>query len=314
MEDAIFVFDESNSIIDFNAAAEAIIGSEVSENNTEQTELIFKKFPSFKSILKNMRHSEVPIHVDGQKRIYDIRVSNLLDYNGNTIGRIMALRDITARKRAIETILESEEKFKFLAENMADIVWTLDMDFNADYVSPSIEKVLGFTPEERKQQKFEEMITPESLERIMAVLSEEIQRDDTEDSNPDRSIILDVEYYHKNGSTVWMENIVKAIRDQTGSAVGMYGSSRNITDRKKAEADLLLEKGKLQEAILEIKKLSGMLPICSHCKNIRDDKGYWNQIENYIEKHSEAEFSHGLCPKCIDEIYGEEEWYKKGAK
>ncbi len=59
----------------------------------------------------------------------------------------------------------------------------------------------------------------------------------------------------------------------------------------------------LQKALEEVKILSGFLPICSSCKNIRDDKGYWNQIENYISKHSEAEFSHSICPECAKKIY-----------
>ena len=53
------------------------------------------------------------------------------------------------------------------------------------------------------------------------------------------------------------------------------------------------------------------MPICASCKKIRDDKGYWNQIEGYIETHSDASFSHGLCPECMDNIYGNEGWYKK---
>ena len=59
----------------------------------------------------------------------------------------------------------------------------------------------------------------------------------------------------------------------------------------------------------EIKTLSGLLPICASCKKIRDDKGYWNQIEGYIQKHSAAKFSHGMCPKCSDELYGKKDWY-----
>ena len=67
----------------------------------------------------------------------------------------------------------------------------------------------------------------------------------------------------------------------------------------------------VQDALAKIKTLRGMLPICASCKKIRDDKGYWNQIENFILDHSEAEFSHGLCPECMDKLYGDEEWYKK---
>ena len=72
---------------------------------------------------------------------------------------------------------------------------------------------------------------------------------------------------------------------------------------KKSNSELLLQKEKLETALFEIKTLSGMLPICSYCKKIRDDKGYWNQIESYIHKHSRAEFSHGICPECAKNYY-----------
>jgi len=65
----------------------------------------------------------------------------------------------------------------------------------------------------------------------------------------------------------------------------------------------------LQEALSEVKQLSGLLPICATCKKIRDDKGYWNTLEAYIEKHSDASFSHGLCSECSDELYGDKDWY-----
>ena len=70
----------------------------------------------------------------------------------------------------------------------------------------------------------------------------------------------------------------------------------------------------LERALSEIKQLSGMLPICSSCKKIRDDNGYWNLLESYIESHSDALFSHGMCPDCSDQIYGNEAWYLKMKK
>jgi len=78
-----------------------------------------------------------------------------------------------------------------------------------------------------------------------------------------------------------------------------------VTERKKSEAErenLILE---LQNALLEVKTLSGLLPICSSCKKIRDDHGYWIQVETYISKHSEATFTHGLCPECLKQYYPE---------
>lgn len=70
-------------------------------------------------------------------------------------------------------------------------------------------------------------------------------------------------------------------------------------------------KKNLEKTENELKVLSGLFPICANCKKIRDDKGYWNQIESYIEMHSEAKFSHSICEKCTEEIYGDEDWYKK---
>jgi hypothetical protein len=76
----------------------------------------------------------------------------------------------------------------------------------------------------------------------------------------------------------------------------------DITKRKMLEADL--EK-RLQDALDQIKVLSGILPICSSCKRIRDDRGCWNQLEIYIKENSEAVFSHGICPDCAKKIYPE---------
>ncbi len=66
---------------------------------------------------------------------------------------------------------------------------------------------------------------------------------------------------------------------------------------------------KLEKALAEVKTLRGLMPLCSNCKKIRDDEGYWDELEDYIEKHSEGRFSHGICPKCFDSLYGDEEWY-----
>ena len=80
---------------------------------------------------------------------------------------------------------------------------------------------------------------------------------------------------------------------------------KEIAEHKRTEELLRQESDKLKETMAEVKILSGMLPICSSCKKIRDDKGYWNQIESYIGDHSEAEFSHGICPDCAKKLYPE---------
>jgi signal transduction histidine kinase len=82
----------------------------------------------------------------------------------------------------------------------------------------------------------------------------------------------------------------------------IYSHEKNIENYTN---NLLEEKEKTELALAEIKQLKGMLPICSNCKKIRDDKGYWNHLELYIEEHSDASFSHGICPECIKKLYPE---------
>ena len=80
---------------------------------------------------------------------------------------------------------------------------------------------------------------------------------------------------------------------------------QEIAGRKKVEEALRKERNRLKSALAKVKTLSGFLPICADCKKIRDDKGYWNQIEAYIRDHSEAEFSHSICPDCKKRLYAE---------
>ncbi|MFA5904656.1 MAG: hypothetical protein WC836_12040 [Desulfobacula sp.] len=85
-----------------------------------------------------------------------------------------------------------------------------------------------------------------------------------------------------------------------------------ITLQRKAMDEKRIEALRREQQILEDTKiLRGLLPICASCKKIRDDKGYWNRIETYIESHSDAQFSHGLCRDCMEKLYGDQDWYKK---
>ncbi|MCB2181730.1 MAG: PAS domain S-box protein [Desulfobulbaceae bacterium] len=100
--------------------------------------------------------------------------------------------------------------------------------------------------------------------------------------------------------------------DDEGHMTGTVHVARDISEQKEAELEKIELITQLQDALSRVKQLSGFLPICASCKKIRDDKGYWNQIEEYIRSHSEAEFSHGLCPECACKLYPE--FYAKKKK
>jgi PAS domain S-box-containing protein len=93
------------------------------------------------------------------------------------------------------------------------------------------------------------------------------------------------------------------LTDENGEHTGMIGYTLDITDAKNLEQEREQLITKLEDALTKVKTLSGLLPICSSCKKIRDDKGYWNQIETYISRHSKAAFSHSICPECIKKLY-----------
>jgi PAS domain S-box-containing protein len=101
-----------------------------------------------------------------------------------------------------------------------------------------VEKVLGFPPEERMQQRLSDMIPPSSLEKLLAVYAEELRREEGGTADPDRSITIELEHYHRDGSLLWFENKVKAQRDEGGKIKGIYGVSRDISQRKAEEATL----------------------------------------------------------------------------
>lgn len=100
----------------------------------------------------------------------------------------------------------------------------------------------------------------------------------------------------------YANNLANLARDDKRLRAINTGQEIEIT---KQNEELVKKNAILQDALTEVKQLSGLLPICASCKKIRDDKGYWNQIEAYISAHSEAEFSHSMCPECAKEFYPE---------
>lgn len=107
----------------------------------------------------------------------------------------------------------------------------------------------------------------------------------------------------------WLFITVDPIFSKTGNMINAVHIARDVTQRiliQEERNKLFLD---LKKSLAQIKTLSGLVPICSYCKKIRDDKGYWSLLESYIEKHSEVSFSHGMCPECSEKLYGREDWY-----
>ncbi len=171
------------------------------------------------------------------------------DVQGNFKQTHCIFQDITERKKTENALKESELKYRFLTEQMNDIVWTLNLELQTTYVSPSIKKVLGFTPEERMKQKVQEQLTPQSMFKVQEFLKNELMLEQQGLVDADRTINIELEYYHKDGSTRWLENVISGIRDDEGKLYGFHGVSRDVTLRKKNELDFRELYNRSEEAL-----------------------------------------------------------------
>ncbi|MFH2058124.1 MAG: hypothetical protein ABIJ59_04400 [Pseudomonadota bacterium] len=113
-------------------------------------------------------------------------------------------------------------------------------------------------------------------------------------------------FYSPTGGEMW-----KVLFNRFLALFAIWTTTILTLQRKRIEEDRLKAVQEAKELLEETKILRGLLPICASCKKIRDDKGYWNQIEIFIEKHSDAHFSHGICQDCQEKLYGDQDWFKK---
>jgi PAS domain S-box-containing protein len=198
------------------------------------------------------------------------------------------------QKRAEESLRDSEERYRLLVDLSPDgiCMYTKGRDV---FANKSMATILGLQrPEELIGKQHLDLIHPEYRELVKERMAAELTHDMPVPMVEEKVIRYD-------GTVVDVE-VAAAPISYRGQPAGL-AVIRDITARKEAEEkreQLLVE---LQNALAEVKKLSGFLPICASCKKIRDDKGYWQQIERYISDHSEALFSHSICPDCARKLY-----------
>lgn len=158
-------------------------------------------------------------------------------------------------------------------------------------ISDQVQTMLGYHPSGLIGRHFSDLFPREHLSR-----SELLERLRTYDA-----VLVNQKFLRADGSIVLLDVTAALIQGEAGEVILL--SIRGTAERQQAEARqnrLLIE---LQKALEKVKLLSGFLPICSYCKRIRDDEGYWTQVEEFIRTHSEADFSHSICPTCLELNY-----------
>ena len=156
----------------------------------------------------------------------------VLEAIGKSLGVVLE------RLKTRENLRKSEARYRLLAEETTDVIWTSDLSLRFNFISPSVERQRGYTPQEAVTQTIQEIMTPESAGRIQMALMEEITREQRGEHDPYHSRTTEVEMRCKDGSTVWCEAISRFLRDENGNPVGIIGVTRDITDRRRAEESL----------------------------------------------------------------------------
>lgn len=245
------------------------------------------------------------IHFDqaGHSRNVEVHAYPIFDDEGNVSQIIEYTLDITERKRMEEALRESEIKFRSATQFANDAIISSDEGGNIVFWNNAALEMFGYQEEEIIGRSLTVLMPENFREAHQRGLSEHPSKGDS------RIIGKTVEMIGltKDGDQFPIELSISSWK--SGKELFYTGVIRDISERKQIEQerDQLIKD--LQRSLATVKRLSGMLPICASCKKIRDDKGYWNQIEAYIHEHSDATFSHGICPECAKRLYPE--YYKE---
>jgi PAS domain S-box-containing protein len=223
--------------------------------------------------------------------------SMIKDAKGDSLYFISHVQDITQRRQAEEALRESERKYQDLYDNAPDMFVSIDAK-TATMIqcNQTLANVLGYKKEEIIGRPIFDLYTPDSAVYAKSNIFPVFVKTGTIKEE-------ELQLQRKDGSTIDTSLNVSAVKDEKGNILLSRSIFRDITKRKQAEEEREKLIKNLQEALQEIKTLRGILPLCSFCKKIRDDKGYWEQVDVYIHKYSQADISHSICPDCAEKHY-----------
>lgn len=188
------------------------------------------------------------------------------------------------------------EVMQTVLDASTDPIFSILEDGTYRYVNEAFARPFGKAPEEVIGRRIWDLFDPAEAEKRMAVVHQAFATRET--------IVFEVRVPTREGDRHYITS-VRPIPGPDGAIASVVCISKEITDRKRIELERERLIEELREALARVHTLTGLLPICAHCNKIRDDHGTWIRIESYVSAHSEAKFSHGVCPDCLHREYPE---------
>jgi len=216
---------------------------------------------------------------------------------GTITGAVLIFNDISERQTAEESL----SRLAAIITSSDDSIYGGTLDGRITHWNAAAEKMYGYSAAEAIGCPLSMLLPDGGLDDISDKIGRIV--------SGETSVRYETVRKRRDGTLLDVSVRTSAILDSNGKVVGIAGIARDIGDRKKADAEresLILQ---LQESLANVKRLSGLLPICASCKKIRDDGGYWSEVETYISQNSDADFSHGICPDCARKLYPD--YFKK---
>lgn len=250
--------------------------------------------PGIRTLQSNtIEKEEVPFtRENGSPGTLELYTFPIRDDNEEISGIVEYVRDISVRKHA-EQQAEMEKRFsESLINSLPGIMYSFDQFGQLKRWNKNLETVTGYSAERIAGMNPLDFIAPD--ERLM--VQGAIQQVFTEGKSCVEAHLLSI----KGHLTPYMLTGYHMVQNGLSYLVGV---GLDISERIESEKEQEQLIGKLEETLSQVKQLSGFLPICASCKKIRDDEGYWNQIESYLKKHADVVFSHGICPECAKKLY-----------
>jgi len=248
MNDAIFVLDGQNRIVDANPMAESLFGRSLPEAVGKSIENVWAGWPATRKALDSEAGTrrEVMLGDQGGQQIYEVQGSSVEGLLANVPYQLVTLRDITERKRAEEALRESEDRLRRITDSMLDIVVETDLQGICKYASPSNKAIMGYDSKDLVGRSLFDFVHPEDLATVTATIQRAVSTGRLWTGGR-----FECRYRHADGHYVWLENLANMVYDEKGQMTGGVIGARDITDRKRMEDDLKRYSMQLEQLVAE---------------------------------------------------------------